>query len=577
MKNWSSCLGLLLGAAVVNAAPAPNPDFISEITSLLVSPKVEIQHPKGLIIGTPGEVETFASVPFAKPPVGSRRLRPPEPITEPLGEYSATKEPFLCPQLVTSVNEEPELTELLGKFVDAGEFQKAAGISEDCLYLSIFRPKGTKAGDKLPVLYWIFGGGFELGWSSMYSPAGVPWVSASIQQGEPIIFVMVNYRVAGFGFLPGKEIKEDGAGNLGLRDQRLGMEWVADNIEAFGGDPDRVTIWGESAGAISICDQAVMYGGNNTYKGKPLFHGAIMNSGSVVPANDIAGGKGQQVYDSVVKAGGCSGKEDTLNCLRDLDYETFLNATNSVPAILSYTSVALSYIPRPDGSSLPESPDALALAGKYTHVPMIIGDQEDEGTLFAIMQFNLTTKEDVVEYLQKYFFWNMTTDLMNEYVSYYDNDWTDGSPFRTGDMYRIYPQFKRLAAILGDLVFTLTRRVTLQILERMDPEMPTWSYLSSYDQGTPLLGTPHGSDLIQVVYGIKPNYAAQSFKQYYISFVNHYDPNKGVTDPRFIRWPQYSQGHQLLHTLAGYADYIPDDFRKPASDFITKHIRDFYF
>lgn len=93
------------------------------------------------------------------------------------------------------------------------------------------------------MLFWIFGGGFELGWNSMYD--GAPWVSDSVKQGKPIIFVSVNYRVGGFGFLPGAEILADGSANLGLLDQRLGLQWVADNIASFGGDPDKVTIWGE--------------------------------------------------------------------------------------------------------------------------------------------------------------------------------------------------------------------------------------------------------------------------------------------------------------------------------------------
>jgi carboxylesterase type B len=105
-----------------------------------------------------------------------------------------------------------------------------------------------------------------------------------VAEGKPIIFVTVNYRVAGFGFLPGAEILADGSSNLGLLDQRLGLQWVADNIAAFGGDPDKVTIWGESAGAISVFDQMALYDGNITYKGKPLFRAGIMNSGSVIPA-----------------------------------------------------------------------------------------------------------------------------------------------------------------------------------------------------------------------------------------------------------------------------------------------------
>ena len=222
MKNRLS-VGLLLLVAGANVASAQD------------SPRVTIQNPGGTIIGTPGDVESFASVPFAKPPVGPLRLRAPQSLSEPLGEYHATHEPFACPQFFFQVDEYPLFAAALGQLLNAAPLQNAVGESEDCLYLNIYRPKGTKACDNLPVLFWIFAGGFEFGWNSMYSPAGPQWVSASVEQGQPIIFITVNYRVGGFGFMPGSETKKEGSGNAGLLDQRLALEWVSDNIEAFGG------------------------------------------------------------------------------------------------------------------------------------------------------------------------------------------------------------------------------------------------------------------------------------------------------------------------------------------------------
>lgn len=128
---------------------------------------------------------------------------------------------------------------------------------------------------------------------------GTSIVADSVAQGQPVMFVAVNYRVGGFGFLPGKEVLADGSANLGLLDQRLGLQWVADNIAAFGGDPDKVTIWGESAGSISVMDHMLLYNGDNTYKGKPLFRAGIMNSGSVVPTDPVDCPKGQAIYDTV--------------------------------------------------------------------------------------------------------------------------------------------------------------------------------------------------------------------------------------------------------------------------------------
>jgi carboxylesterase type B len=199
------------------------------------SPTVVLNSPAATIIGQPGAVEIFPGVPFAQPPVGALRLKPPQPITQPF-TYVANAHGPACPQFFFStVVNDAIPTSVLGLLLDTPLFQTVLDVSEDCLNINIHRPAGTKAGDKLPVLFWIFGGGFELGWNSMYD--GAPWVEASVAAGTPIIVVAVNYRVAGFGFLPGAEILADGSANLGLLDQRLGLEWVADNIAAF------VSVW----------------------------------------------------------------------------------------------------------------------------------------------------------------------------------------------------------------------------------------------------------------------------------------------------------------------------------------------
>lgn len=129
---------------------------------------------------------------------------------------------------------------------------------------------------------------------------GTDLVNYGVEIGKPFVFVAVNYRVAGFGFMPGREIQDEGSGNAGLLDQRMGLEWVADNIASFGGDPDKVTIWGQSAGAISVFSQMALYDGDHHYKDKPLFRGAIMSSGSIVPTKGLDSPKAQAVYDQVV-------------------------------------------------------------------------------------------------------------------------------------------------------------------------------------------------------------------------------------------------------------------------------------
>lgn len=559
-------IALLAAVPVVVAAPAN--------LKRAGAPTVTISHPQATVIGSAGltGVDSFNGIPFAQPPTGSLRLKPPQPIQTSLGTVQATGPAKSCPQFFFSTDTSDFPLSVIGELANIPLFQTVTDAGEDCLTVSIRRPSGTAAGAKLPVLVWIFGGGFELGSTAMYDGTGL--VSASMNLNMPIVFVAINYRVGGFGFMPGSEILKDGSANLGLLDQRLALEWIADNIAAFGGDPTKVTIWGESAGSISVFDQMALYDGDHTYNGAPLFRAGIMNSGSIVPADPVDGVKGQAVYDKVVESAGCASASDTLECLRGLDYTTFLNAANSVPGILSYNSVALSYLPRPDGTVLTASPEILAVSGKYASVPFIIGDQEDEGTIFALFQSNISSTDQIVDYLQKLFFLNASRDQLTALVATYPDVTTDGSPFRTSIFNNWYPQYKRIAAILGDLTFTITRRAFLTIAQQVKPDVPFWSYLSSYDYGTPILGTFHGSDILQVFYGILPNYASRSFHSYYFSFVYDLDPNSRASN--FLDWPQWSANQTLMNFFNDHGALLADNFRQDTFDFLLSNVGSFH-
>ncbi|KAL2157253.1 hypothetical protein VTH06DRAFT_6293 [Thermothelomyces fergusii] len=575
MKGFAT----FLTAALLGRAAAAPPEPPTNVVEKRAAPTVTIA--SGSIVGVNRlSTEAFNGIPFAEPPVGPLRLKPPVRLNSSLGVFDASGIAPACPQFFADSDSNEFLPKVIDFVTDLPFFQRALKISEDCLTVNVIRPKGTKAGDNLPVLFWIYGGGFELGWSSMYD--GGPLVMNAINVGKPFVFVAVNYRVGGFGFMPGKEILADGSANLGHLDQRMALEWVADNIAAFGGDPNKVTIWGESAGAISVFNQMALYDGDNTYKGKPLFRGAIMNSGSIIPADPVDCPKGQAVYDQVVAKAGCAGASDTLACLRELPYDKFLSAANSVPAILSYNSVALSYLPRPDGKLITKSPDVLVKERKYAAVPMIIGDQEDEGTLFALFQSNVTNTDKLVNYLGGLFFHGATTEQIEGLVNTYPTSILAGSPFRSGIFNEIYPGFKRLAAILGDLVFTLTRRVFLETATAVNPDVPAWSYLASYDEGTPILGTFHGSDLLQVFYGILPNYASRSIQSYYANFVYNLDPNdaSGGTSAKSKvaeTWPRWTPNERkLINFFSNRSGFLNDDFRSESANYIGANVGVFH-
>lgn len=265
-----------------------------------------------------------------------------------------------------------------------------------------------------------------------------------------------------------------------------------------------------------------------------------------------------------------------------------MNATNSEPTLLSYQSIALSYLPRPDGTFLSTSPEAAVTSNKFAKVPFIIGDMEDEGTLFAALASNISTTEQFSQYLKQYYFSNPAADVDN-FISKYPDDPAAGSPFRTGSDNNAFPQYKRMAALLGDATFTLTRRIVLNYTSTIAPEVPSWSYLGIFDHGTPYVGTLHGSDLLQVFYGERDNYAASAVLLYYLNFVYNLDPNNGTggaepqpgiggrPTPSLIKWPRWSEGHTLVQFDADSFNYTQDDFRQEPFDFLYDHAKNLRF
>ncbi|KAG7006558.1 carboxylic ester hydrolase [Physcia stellaris] len=244
------CNKLTLAAKLVGLVGAANLVSASNVTNTTATTTVVL--PAGTVIGSLADgVEYYRGIPYAQPPTGPLRLKPPVRI-ERFGSVQATGVGPACPQstaidftpLLLTVAALPDVQQTLFTGSALGDE------TEDCLTISVMRPQGTAADAKLPVLFWIFGGGCEMGSPQMYN--GSVLIPQSVAQGKPIIFVAVNYRLGTFHFLGRREGLADGAANLGLLDQRMGMEWVADNIAAFGGDPDAVAIWGESAGSISV-------------------------------------------------------------------------------------------------------------------------------------------------------------------------------------------------------------------------------------------------------------------------------------------------------------------------------------
>ncbi|KAH9061817.1 alpha beta-hydrolase [Lactarius deliciosus] len=526
-------------------------------TVLAATPPITFSSPivkldRGTFVGTTANgTNKFLGIPFAQPPVGDLRFRLPKAFAPYVGGHNASAFGFSCPQQANSLALPDGLPPPTLQYLSSIGTSTTIPTSEDCLTLNVIAPAGVRPGSKLPVVVWIYGGGFEVGSTVLYDGSVI--VNRSIALRQPVVYVSMNYRLAAFGFLASKEVKNAKVGNLGLWDQRLALHWVQKYIHTFGGDPSKVTLWGQSAGAISVSLQMLANGG----KTEGLFRAAFMQSGSPTPVGDIT--NGQKYYDFLVARTNCSGSYDTLACLRAAPYEELKAAIDDTPSIFSYQSLALAWQPRADGVFLTDHPQKLVQQGKVARIPFVAGECDDEGTLFSLSQTNITTDADLRAYLAEFILINVTAAQMDQVLTLYPQDVTQGSPYDTGTENVLTPEFKRIASLLGDFVFQAPRRF---LLKNVSGKQNTWSYLTKRLKSLPILGSVHGSD-IAIIYG------GQDLTDYLIHFATNLNPNGG-SGPQ---WPRYTTSSpQLLTLLDGPvpANITLDTYRVDAIEFITE-------
>lgn len=303
----------------------------------------EVRVAEGIVRGQVNDgVASFRSIPYAAPPVGALRFRPPQPAKAWSGVREAVDEGPSCPQ--------PSVSDPAGK----------ASTTEDCLYLSVFSPAGN-ASAKHPVMVWIHGGGWAEGFSGarQYDP------SPLVREGG-IVVVSINYRLGALGLLATKSLNESGgqlSGNYLIRDQQQALLWVQKNIAAFGGDPSNVTVAGESAGANSVLALLA------SPLSKGLFQKAIAQSG-VDDAHTLTRARMEQTSEELAEALGCKAGVDQADCLRKLPVDAILKVRKKLGIVA-------------DPSLFPVDPYVAFREGKFNRVPMIIGSNLHEGYLFA--------------------------------------------------------------------------------------------------------------------------------------------------------------------------------------------------
>jgi para-nitrobenzyl esterase len=312
----------------------------------------------------PDGVLRFAGIPFAAPPVGERRFRPPAPPDRWRGTRDATTFGPTAPQ-------NPSATELM-----AGGGRRHPA-SEDCLTLNVWTPALDDGGR--PVMVWIHGGAFTTG------SGGVPWYHGTrLAHRGDVVVVTVNYRLGAFGFLHLEEVlgeKYAGSGNLGLLDQVAALEWVRDNINGFGGDPARVTVFGESAGGMSVASLLAMPAAAG------LFHRAIAQSGAGHNVSTVERAT-RVAEDMLTELGGAAE-------LLDAPVEAILAAQHTIAQRLTSAALARKVPPRDalalpfqpvvDGTTLATRPVDAVAAGAAATIPLLAGNTAEEWRLFHLM------------------------------------------------------------------------------------------------------------------------------------------------------------------------------------------------
>ncbi len=463
-----------------------------------------------------GKVHVFRGIPYAAPPVGQLRWKPPAPMASwedvrPVREFSGA-----CPQ-------GSGLADMTGESLPT--------LTEDCLYLNIWSTAlGTDA--KQPVMVWIHGGGLTLGWGHQRSYDGTNLA----QRG--VVLVSINYRLGALGFLAHPLLSaEGGAGNYGLLDQLVALEWVQRNIAAFGGDPDNVTIFGESAGGTSVTALLA------SPRAKGLVHRAIAQSPWITDSNFA---KLDQALPTVPSAEELGrrwvernfGKVESADALRAIGMEE-LNAAQQRGYQVAVTI---------DGDVMPDHPTNTFARGSQLDVPVIAGTNTDEGTIFFGI-FPFSTPEDY-------------RGAMG--MAYGEHAETILKLYPAADAASL-PAVKN--QIITDTWFVQGARNMLAGMAKVSSNAYQYHF-SRRSPSNPRIGAHHGMEIGYAFNNLDPEAIAPEDKtlaeamiRYWVRFADTGDPNvEGLP-----AWPTY-QPKTDMHLELGDSIQVGTDLRKDAVD-----------
>ncbi|KAL2420041.1 Lipase 4 [Exophiala dermatitidis] len=512
--------------------------------------------PQGSVVGVvqqenfPRPVECFLGIPYAQPPVGELRFRPPVPVAASSDIIDASKYGPAAPP--------------------AGKWLRPIApfpTSEDCLTANVFRhvPEQTKS-KLLPVAVYVHGGAYNRGNSAFHKTASmVAWSE------EPFVAVSFNYRIGALGFLPSRKTASEGLLNLGLKDQRLLLQWVQENIHLFGGNKNNVTLFGLSSGAHSIGHHIL----HHTRSNPAPFHRAIIESGAanaraVHPFNAKIH---EDQFREFLQEAGCPldlSASDTFEFLRSLSLSVISEAQSKI--FEKYNpSVRWAFQPVVDGDVIPRPPIVTLRTGEYNCVPIIIGHCTNEGTLYTDKQ--LSRPEQFTH------FWRiLLPDLSAEDIAQLEKLYPDpssGDPTHQNGRTDVGPQYHRAEAAYGQYAYIAPVRHTAHLQSLMKNAPPVYVY--HWALTSTVNGATHGDNMYYETY--QHDIISRSEAQRELAGINHAYVTSFITkgDPNAVpgryphrpTWQLYTQDSKLTMVFGrGNRELVGGSVDGPAAEMV---------
>ncbi len=465
-------------------------------------------------------VWSFKNIPYAAPPTGRLRWRPPEPPPAWEGERDATQWGPLCPQVNGS-------GELIG--------------DEDCLQLNVWTPAGPWESLR-PVLFWIHGGSHLTGGAASRTGGLYAFDGQRLVEETGVVLVTINYRLGPLGYLAHATLASEQptgtTGSYGTLDQVAALEWVRRHIAGFGGDPARVTIFGQSAGATSCCALVA------SPLAAGLFAAAIIQSGSC-SARPLA--ESRRLGNAIFAAAGCADAADPAACMRELPFADVIMA----PRAPNYSGPAPAYIATIDGHALRAAPQDAIARGEHNRVPAIVGcTSEEEGG---------TSLEIATESAYREAIWNLApvpgadTLILREYPAWEYSSYRAAYVAAASDAHYVCPARRTARAFLAGQFEPVWRYVFTHVADNAAPEVRAQ-------------GAKHGADVPYLFDTLARNgYVASDAERALVNVMMRYWSRMAETGAPAPLWPAYdgAETYLRLDTILS----VEQGFRRRQCDF----------